>query len=366
MGWSRIALGGALLIACKGAPPPTRAAPQSPSGSAQAAPARVVAAPAPPAPPPPQQAPAPAPPVDEAQSALALPVSHSTSLGAPGGGELKGAVALPLAGPGFRFNPRRPDQARYGTVELVQAIIRSAALVKAELPGSELTVNDLGLEHGGRIRQHGSHQSGRDADILFYMQDEHAEPLPAVGVPLDPKGRGTDFKDLTREDDDQAVQLDRARTWRFIQALLESSGEHVQRIFLAEHLRGLLLREAERVHAPLVWQERFGMLTCQPEVPHDDHMHVRLYCSPEDLGEGCLDTPPIYPWHEAALALLGLAPKLERPADRARRRTDVAERTTTIAEARDAAGPMHWKVKRFLDQREHWAKPPRTGRPYCR
>jgi penicillin-insensitive murein endopeptidase len=279
---------------------------------------------------------------------------------------LQGAVAFPLAGPGFRFNPKRPQQARYGTVELVQAIIRAASTVQAEMPGSELVVNDLSLEHGGRIRQHGSHQNGRDVDILFYMLDERSQPVPAVGVPYDPSGHGTDFKDLTKEEDDQPVQIDLPRTWRFIQALLTSSGESIQRIFLAEHLRGLLLREAERVQAPLVWRERFGMLTCQPEVPHDDHLHMRLYCSPEDLAEGCLDTPPIYPWHEAALAKLGLSPRLERPEDRARRRGDVAERTTSVAEARDAAGPMHWKVKQFLDQREHWAKPPRTGRPYCR
>jgi penicillin-insensitive murein DD-endopeptidase len=302
----------------------------------------------------------------EAGVGVALPRASSTSLGAPGDGTLVNGVALPLAGTGFVFNPRRSQQARFGTSELVAGIIDAARIVAGEMPGSELTVNDLSLQTGGPIAQHGSHQSGRDVDILFFLLDERGQPLPAVGVPLDPEGRGTDFKDLAVAHDDRPVQLDRVRTWRLMQALLETSGEHLQRIFLAEHLRTMLLSEAKRARAPNALRERFGAVTCQPEVPHDDHMHVRLFCTAQDLEQGCIDAPPVYPWREAALQARGLTPRVETAQDRTRRRHKVSERTTSIAEARAKAGAMHADVQRFLDRRQSWARPPKTGRPYCR
>jgi penicillin-insensitive murein endopeptidase len=297
---------------------------------------------------------------------LALDGGYSTSLGGPGHGKLTGSVRLPDSGPGFLHNPKRPDEARYGSVELVQAIVKAAAVVERELPGSVLVVQDLGLENGGPIRQHGSHQSGRDADILFYSLDTQGQPLQSVGVPIDPDGKGWDFKDLSVAEDDQAVRLDAPRTWRFVQAMLQGDGERVQRIFLVEHVRRMLLAQAERAHAPADVRERFADLTCQPDTPHDDHMHVRVFCSPEDIGKGCLDKPPLYPWHLAALQLLGIAPVLETGANRRADREGVKQRTTTPAQARKRAGPMHWKVRKFLAQREQWLKQPHPGRQYCR
>jgi penicillin-insensitive murein endopeptidase len=248
----------------------------------------------------------------------------------------------------------------------VQAIVRAAAAVERELPGVALVVNDISLPQGGAIAQHGSHQSGRDADILFYVLDERGAPLQSVGVPLDPDGEGWDFKELSILEDDVAVRLDAPRTWRFVRGLLEAGGDHVQRIFIVEHVRAQLLAEAERVRAPALVRERFADVTCQPGTPHDDHMHVRFFCSPEDIGHGCLDKPPIYPWHAAALASLGLTPVLERVKARAERAEQVAERTTTRAQARKRAGPMHPKVRRFLAEREKWAAAPHPGRQYCR
>jgi penicillin-insensitive murein endopeptidase len=271
-----------------------------------------------------------------------------------------------VTGPGFLHNPKRPPDARYGTVELVQAIVRAAAVVEKELPGVPLVVNDLSLPQGGPIAQHGSHQSGRDADILFYVLDRHRKPLQSVGVPLDPDGKGFDFKELPVAHDDVPVQLDAQRTWRFVQALIETSGDALQRIFIVEHVRGLLLAQAERVRAPKAVRERFEAVTCQPGTPHDDHMHVRFFCSTGDIGRGCLDKPPIYPWQRDTLAALGLAPVLETVADRRARREEVQERTTTSAQAKKRAGPLHAKVRAFLARRAAWEKPPRPGRLYCK
>ena len=302
---------------------------------------------------------------DAVSAVLALPGSASTSSGGPSSGTVQGAIALPDRGPGFYHNPRRPYEARFGTVELVQAIVRAAAIVERDLPGSSLTVNDLGLVSGGPIKQHASHQAGRDADILFYVLDEHGAPLPSVGVPIDPKGKGWDFKDLSVPEDDLPVQIDVPRTWHFVAALLEVARDAVQRIFIVEHVRSMLLAQAQRVRAPAEVIHRFEDITCQPGAPHDDHMHVRLFCTPEDMTAGCLDSTPVYPWREAALQALGLTPLLAANTQSKEDRAAVAKRTTTPAQARKKAGPMHAKVKKFLKEREAWIKRPRPGRPYC-
>ena len=304
--------------------------------------------------------------VDPVAELLALGGERSTSLGAPSHGRLLGGVGLPVKGPGFLHNPKRPPEARYGTVEMVQAIVRGAAVVERELPGSGLVVNDIGLAEGGPIAQHGSHQSGRDADILFYVLDRERNPWPSVGVPIEPDGSGYDYKDLSVAEDDVLVRLDAPRTWRFVQALIEDPGAQLQRIFIVEHVRAMLLSAAERVHAPQATRDRFAALSCQPSTPHDDHMHVRWFCTPQDTAAGCYDKPPIYPWHRDALAALGTAPVLEPAGNRAERTAEVEERTTSRAEARKKAGKMHREVRRFLARREAWAKQPHPGREFCK
>ncbi len=93
----------------------------------------------------------------------------SSSVRNPNDGSLKGGVPLPLESPGLRFNPSRDPASRYGTVEVVRALVEAGARVDRELGGLPVTINDLSLEHGGPIPHHRSHQSGRDVDALFYQ-----------------------------------------------------------------------------------------------------------------------------------------------------------------------------------------------------
>ena len=46
-------------------------------------------------------------------------------------------------------------------------------------------------------------------------------------------------------------------------------------------------------------------------LPHDDHMHIRVFCTAEDVSAGCEDTHPIYPRHRARLADAGVEPGVE-------------------------------------------------------
>ncbi len=290
------------------------------------------------------------------------PEPTSTSTGSPNDGRLEGGVALPEAGPGFLHNPRRTNaEARWGTVEMVGGIVRAAETVERELPGSMLVVNDVGLPGGGPIPHHGSHRSGRDVDILFYLTDPDGNPIPSVGVPLDPRGRGWDFKDLTERADDVRVRIDLPRTWRFLQALAEDEAAGLQRVFVAEHLRTLLLEHAARVRAPRTAIERVGDAACQPEMPHDDHLHVRFFCTAQDVRAGCQDSYPIYTWRRRALTAEGV----EAVQATRTRRDRPASKTVSRAQARAKAGRMHWLVKQTLDARETWSAQPHPGRRWC-
>lgn len=287
----------------------------------------------------------------------------STSIGSPAEGRLDGSVPLPLHGPGYRFDPRKPPQRRHGTVELVQALIHAAGAVHAELPGNTLTIGDLSMPEGSTIGGHASHRSGRDVDVMFYLLDESDQPFGGKPIPLEPDGTGHDYADLSDASDDVKVHIDVPRTWRFVQELLAAETVEINRIYVVEHIRNMLLEHARKIGAPRTVVERFGHVTCQPRFPHDDHMHIRVFCTPQDIEAGCLDTRPLYPWHLSVLRNAGVEPEL------AGRRKTKRPRLTSVTKAREKAAAkqeLHPDVVAFLDRRKAWAKKPHPGRKYCR
>ena len=286
--------------------------------------------------------------------------SRSTSIGSPNDGSLEGGFPIPVSSPGLRFNDKRDTDARYATAEVAQALVDAARHVHEALGGRPLVFNDASLQQGGPIDHHDSHQSGRDVDLLFYLLNEDGNPAQPVGAFFDPEGVGVDFGDLADPSDDVVLRFDARRTWRLIEALLRDERAVVQRIFVAEHLRVILVEHAKSVDVSPALLQRFNDVACQPSVPHDDHLHVRFFCSVQDIQAGCLDTRPLYPWRRATLAEQGVRAKLAGP-----RRPQSRSNTVSIAEARKKAGPMHADVVRWLDRRERWLKP-RIGRRYCR
>jgi penicillin-insensitive murein endopeptidase len=364
---------GAVLAACasgtQSAPPADRAethrakeAAPAPTIATPPVPAPVDAAPAMPSPPP----------VDPLAELLARSGSESTSLGSPTNGRIEGAVALPDRTPFLIRNPKSPNpDGKFGTVELVQALVRAGARVADKYSGAELVVNDIGLPRGGEIEHHGSHESGRDADVLFYYR--HAKGgavFPAKGIPVEPDGTGWDYGDLADPKDDVKVRIDLPRTWAFAAALLEDEALDVQRIFLVEHVRTMLLDEAAKQKAKAATIARFADLTCQPSTAHDDHFHIRVYCTAEDIAAGCEDSQPIYPWHRAKLTALGTAPVIAKPQPRvkvaAADASDPKEENLDPMEAAAKSGAVHARVTAFLKRREAWLAQPHPGRLYCK
>ncbi|MFK8000108.1 MAG: penicillin-insensitive murein endopeptidase [Polyangiales bacterium] len=309
-----------------------------------------------------------APPLSEELAALLAPDAElSRSVGGPNDGRVEAAVAMPDSGPGFRYNARRPNEARYGTGRMVRALIRAAMRVHEEM-GGEVTFNDLGLVEGGPIPHHGSHRAGRDVDVLFYLLDENDEPHAGVGAFVDPTGHCVDFGDLRDREDDVLLHVDVPRTWAYVEALVETSAEEgipLQRIFLVEHVRTMLLDYARENGGDAHAIERFEMLSCQPGAPHDDHFHFRFFCPVDDIGrsrsERCTDARPHYPWRIEEVEALG-----SRVIHHTPRRDRPMAPITTPAQARRAVGPMAPEPREWLRRRRAWQSKPHPRREWCR
>jgi penicillin-insensitive murein endopeptidase len=72
----------------------------------------------------------------------------------------------------------------------------------------------------------------------------------------------------------------------------------VQWNFMQRSLAAALLAQAAAQGDDPALVARAAFIIRQPtdSEPHDDHMHVRLYCSPDDRRLGCADRGPVRWW----------------------------------------------------------------------
>lgn len=183
----------------------------------------------------------------------------------------------------------------YGTAELVGLIQRAAAAVEAAHPGAMLGVADLAAPLGGHVQGHRSHQSGRDADILFYARDTAGAPFVPDGHMPVYTGSGVAYYayapawkvGIPRR------TFDTARNWALVKALLTDPQVEVERIFVGARIEYWLLRHALRVGEPAALVKRARALLQQPPGVgrHNDHLHLRVACSADDVAAGQCQPP---------------------------------------------------------------------------
>ncbi|MEZ4226911.1 MAG: penicillin-insensitive murein endopeptidase [Polyangiaceae bacterium] len=217
------------------------------------------------------------------------------SVGVPQSGVLTNGVELEARGPGFRrYRPRSPHY--WGNPRLVTALREAAAQVDAAHPGgSPLYVGDIAPRRGGVIPGHRSHRTGRDVDLLFYLTTPSGAPIPSPGfVRLDSDGLGK----VEGEEEDQYVRLDVERNWALVKTLMLSPHIGVQWLFASRGVEALLIdyARARGEDLELVWHAETVLLQPGDSSPHDDHFHLRIACSPEELVAGCEGGGPYWPW----------------------------------------------------------------------
>lgn len=216
----------------------------------------------------------------------------SGSVGWPHHGVQTGAIELPDGGDGF-VRYRSEGGYYWGQPALVHGIEAAAREVLDAFPGSEpLVVGDLSARYGGKISRHQSHRTGRDVDLLWYVTTADGTPVRnPYFIPL----RDTGLTKLPRQGQ---VRLDVAREWTLIRALITSEHFEVQWLYSSVAVEAMVLDyAAAQGEAPeLVQRSRDVMLQPPESLPHDDHLHLRIACSPEASVQGCEGGGPHWGW----------------------------------------------------------------------
>jgi penicillin-insensitive murein DD-endopeptidase len=212
----------------------------------------------------------------------------SISVGRPSRGRIIDGVRIPASGEGFFTREIWATRGqRYGTEELVDLLVSVSRRVAAS-GGTRLVVADLSGKGGGpAYAWHRSHQSGRDVDLLYYMRDADGKPMEADSMRV--FGRSGVARDGS------GISIDIPRTWLLVKELLTAPEAVVQWVFMYEPIAAKLVEHAESLGEPEWLVERARKAVKQPgdSARHDDHMHVRVYCSQADRTYGCVDGGPM-------------------------------------------------------------------------
>ncbi|MCB9738391.1 MAG: penicillin-insensitive murein endopeptidase [Deltaproteobacteria bacterium] len=214
------------------------------------------------------------------------------SVGATSAGRLlHGRAIRPRRAAGWAFMPHIPARnTTWGTRGMQDLLDHLGARVHGCRKGAELRVGNISLRGGGPSPWHRSHQAGRDVDLAPMLLGPDGKAAPTDDfVRLDRYGRARDGS---------GRRLDVRCTLRLVVALTEDDAPPVQWAFFARWLRKLLLAEAEREKLPAEVVARVADVLRQPSdsAPHDDHLHVRLFCSEAARRHGCLDRGPERSW----------------------------------------------------------------------
>jgi murein endopeptidase len=189
------------------------------------------------------------------------PERRSRSVGRASGGGLANGVPMPDG----QFWRVRERETSFGTETTINELVAALAHVGNELPGgTRVIIGDLSRPQGRPLSPHLSHQSGRDADVGYYLRG--VGPQRA----FDAASRST---------------LDVARQWAQIRFLLERGT--VERIFMDYSLQIPLVQYARRIGEDPAYLARvfeYGgegdIITHSPG--HRDHIHIRFRCDAWD------------------------------------------------------------------------------------
>lgn len=194
----------------------------------------------------------------------------SLSVGSPSNGWQLRAKKLKPA-PYLLIKPNSRSNA-YGHPALVLMLHRSAKQMARDAPGARLLVGDLSSKFGGPLTKHRSHQSGRDADVGFFVTDAKGRAKQVDRfIAMDGSGKARDKS---------GYQFDDYRNWLLVQLWMKDTRAQIMYVFVASHLRRRLLDFAKARPAFRKYVARAQTFLRQPSnsSAHDDHFHVRIAC----------------------------------------------------------------------------------------
>ncbi len=217
----------------------------------------------------------------------------AVSKGRPSAGVLVDGLRLPDVGEGFATrSPWKERGNRYGTDEMIDLITGVGRRLATTVKGPRLIVADLSARGGALAAKkwHRSHQNGRDVDLVYFMRDAEGKPMEADAM----RPFGPDLK----AKDGSGISIDVARTWALVKELVTAPEATVQWVFMYEPIARKLLEHAVAEGEPeaLIAKARLALKQPGDSAPHHDHIHVRVYCNPNDVAQGCVNFGPMELW----------------------------------------------------------------------
>ncbi len=193
------------------------------------------------------------------------PTRPSASVGSASRGHIQEAMPMPT---GEQWVVRNHARA-WATARSVHWLAAGLIYVGKHYPGgSSVLIGDMSRQVGGRMKPHRSHQSGRDADVTYYVRGHQPD------TPI--------FWNAESED------LDLARTWALFRFWIRH--DLVEFIFVDRRIQERLAAYAYSVtrDREFVWSifETEGgrqRSIIRHEPGHTNHFHVRFRCSSHDM-----------------------------------------------------------------------------------
>lgn len=200
----------------------------------------------------------------------------------------------------LRGRPGEPT--RVGVPRLITALDVAATHVRSAFPGTEdLRIGDVGAPEGGHHPRHASHRAGRDVDVLFYVEDASGRPLRSAGfVAFSRFGYAV-------APDGGLYFFDDARNWELVRTLLTDETIEVQWIFCSRGVEARLLAYAleHEPDADVLFRAPYVLQQPENARAHDDHFHVRVFCTADERAAGCRDLGPRWPWLRPDVETMG-------------------------------------------------------------
>lgn len=205
---------------------------------------------------------------------------RTLSVGAPNDGRLVRGKHL-VASSAIRLWKTTSGVPAYGAANLLRALDKAAQSTRAAFPGTTTVVTALSHDKGGAVQGKRSHQTGRDADVVFFLLDAKGKPATAKQlVHIGGDGRGRDGQ--------AAYTFDDARNWALIEALATDRDKAVTHVFVDGKVRQRLIAHAQKVNVPADRRDAVMQIlfAADGEEPLDAMFHVRVAC-PEGQGAIC-------------------------------------------------------------------------------
>lgn len=195
-----------------------------------------------------------------------IAVGPSQSKDGSSQGSLTNGSLMPKSGLGFR---RVGDESEsWGAGHMISLIENASAYFTKEIwPGKEICVGGIAKQFGGKYGPHKSHQNGLDADILF------------VG--------NNDWKSVLNEKGEVTDRFNTEMNWAFWRSIFDQkiveNGKEISivtMILVDPRIKTFLCDWGTKNNIFANPIDRELMTRIRPTEGHDDHMHIRIRCSP--------------------------------------------------------------------------------------